>query len=123
MRVTGNILTALIIAAVAFGCAKKADTSKTIEQIQQEVQNMNLSQLESTAKAYVSEIKGKQGELDKVKQELSTLSAKDLFSEKAGQIKDKVSAIGNDISALTQRYEVYVNKYRELGGDLSKVQI
>lgn len=105
------------------GCAKKIDTSKPIEQIQTEVQKMSVGDLQSTAKAYADAIQGKKSEIETVQKQLSSLSPKDLFGEKAGGIKDQLSKIGNEMNELSKRYEIYVQKFRELGGDISKVQV
>lgn len=116
-------LMVLFLAAAVVGCGKKADTSKPIDQIQQEVQAMSKADLESNAKAYVNEITAKKSELEKIGAELKTLSPTEIFGEKAKGIKDKLSSVQSEMSALTQRYEIYAKKYQEVGGDLSTIKI
>lgn len=123
---TKTVTLVLVSALLAFGlwgCGKKADTGKSIEQIQTEVQKMSVKDLESSAKAYAGEITSKKAEVEKVAAQLKQFSVKDLFSEKAKTIKDQVANIESEVSALTQRYEIYAKKYQELGGDLSRVRV
>jgi len=105
------------------GCGSKADSSKPIEEVKAEAEKMSVGDLESTAKAYVKEIKSQTEELGKVKDKLKDLSPKDLLSEKAKTIKDEISGVSKEISELTKRYNIYVDKLKAQGGDLSKVQI
>jgi uncharacterized coiled-coil DUF342 family protein len=116
-------LMVLFVAAAIVGCGKKADTSKPIDQIQQEVQTMSKSDLESNAKAYVNEISAKKSELEKISSQLKTLSPTEIFGEKAKGIKDQLSSVQSEVSALTQRYEIYAKKYQEVGGDLNAIKI
>ena len=113
----------LFLAATVLGCGKKADTRKPIEQIQQEVQSMTKSDLESNAKAYVNEITARKSELEKIGAQLKTLSPTEIFGDKAKGIKDELAKVQDNLSALTQRYEIYAKKYQEAGGDLSAIKI
>lgn len=111
--------------AVAFvsGCAKKADTNKPVEQIKAEVEKMSISDLESNAKAYANEIIAKKSEIEKVADKVKALSPTELFGDKAKSLKDQMSQIGNDVSALTERYQIYAQKFQQSGGDVSKIKI
>lgn len=122
-KVFASFMVLFLAAAVLQGCGKKADTSKPIEQIQQEVQSMSKADLESSAKAYVNEITAKKSELEKIGAQLKSLSPTEIFGEKAKGIKDQLSGIQSEMSALTQRYEIYAKKYQEVGGDLSTIKI
>ncbi len=116
------VLTILLAASVT-GCGKKADSKKPIEQVRAEAEKMSVGDLEATARAYANEIAAKKGEVEKIQSQLKGLSIKDMLGEKARGIKDQASAVGQEISALTERYEVYAQKFQAAGGDISKVKI
>ncbi len=116
-----GILASLFI--LVSGCAKKADPNKPIEQIQADVQKMSVSDLEANAKVYADAILAKKGEVEKVSDQMKQLKITELMGDKAKVLRDQLSKIGTDVSALTQRYDIYAKKYQELGGDVSKIKI
>lgn len=120
-----TVFTGLMLAIlVAFsGCAKKADANKPLDQVQAEAQKMTVSDLQSTARAYADAIVAKKGDLEKVGNELKGIKITEMLGEKAKSLKDEAARIGTEMSALTQRYEVYAKKFQELGGDVAKIQI
>lgn len=105
------------------GCGKKADANKPIDQVQKEAAAMSANDLQSYAEAYAKEISKQKKELEKVGEQVKSLSPKELFSDKAREIKDSLGKIEANVSNLTQRYQVYADKFREKGGDLNKIQI
>ena len=112
-----------LAALLVVGCGKKADPNKPIEEIKKEVETMSVADLQSTAEAYAKEISGKTGEMKKVQARIKDLQPKDLLGEKAKQIKDEVSEIGGQIKALTQRYDIYVKKFKAAGGDITNIKV
>ena len=117
------VLVLSVLSLALYGCAKKADTNKSVEQIKSEVQHMTSADIEAYAQAYVKEITAKKGEVDKVADQLKSISPMELLGEKAKSIKSQISNIESDVSKLTERYQVYAQKYQELGGDASKISI
>jgi len=115
------VILALMIALT--GCAKKADTRKPVDQIKAEVQTMSVKDLEAFAKAYAGEIASQKTEVEKIGDQIKALTVSDLMGDKAKDIKDKLSAISGEVEALTVRYQVYADKFREKGGDAAKIQI
>lgn len=111
------------VLAASTGCAKKADPNKPIDQIKKEVQTMSAADLESTAAAYVKEIKAQRAELNKITDEMKGLSIKEIFSDKSKSIKNRLTKVQTKAGALLERYQIYVNKLNEKGADLSKVQL
>ncbi|MCM8774789.1 MAG: hypothetical protein NC930_00295 [Candidatus Omnitrophica bacterium] len=112
----------LLVLFMAAGCGSQADANKPIDQIQQEVQNMNVSQLESKARAYAKEIAKQTAEMAKVQEKLKGLSPTELFGEKAKGIKDELGKIATETKALSDRYKIYADKYKDLGGDINKIK-
>jgi len=117
------IVFSLVIGVGLTGCSKKTDINKPVTDIEGEVQNMNLSQLQSNAQAYAKEIQSKQGDVEQVLSKVKELSPKDLLSDAAKNLKQEASQIKSDISALTQRYNIYAKKFKELGGDVAQISI
>ncbi len=124
MKLKSLISTVSILGLICFfGCAKKADIKKPIEQIQAEVEKMSVKDLEVMANAYAKEILKEKSELNKLAEKMKDLSAKDLFSAKMKTIKDDVSKYSNEVMELTKRYNIYANKFQQLGGDVSKIKL
>ena len=84
---------------------------------------MSVGDLESAAKAYADKIQSKQSEAEKIKSQLSSLSPQEIFGDKGKAIKDEAAKLGSEIALLTERYQIYVQKYQSLGGDMAKVQV
>jgi len=124
MKFRFSALCLLITAMVfTFGCAKKADPNKPIDQIKAEVEKMSVNDLQATAQAYAKEIKATQVEVDKVKEKFKGMSPMDLFGEKGKGIREQATKLASEVSELTKRYTIYADKLRAKGGDLSKIKI
>lgn len=124
MRLSLTSFVILMIAvSAATGCGKKADAHKPVQQVRAEAEKMSVSDLQKTARAYAEAVRAKKSELAKVTEDLKKLSPKDLLSEKSKTIKDKASALGDEIGELTGRYEIYARKFTEKGGDVTKIKI
>ena len=119
----GFLLGILVCSLAISGCGKKADTNKSVDQIHKEVEAMSVNDLEGYAKAYANEILAKKSDVEQLTQKLKSIPVTELFGDKAKSLKDDLSKIGSDVSALSDRYQVYVQKFQEKGGDLSKVKI
>lgn len=111
------------VAVLSFGCSKQADTSKSTEQVKAEASKMTLKDLEAETKVYADAMAGKKAEMEKLTDEMKKLSIQDLMGEKGKSIKERMTKIGSEVAALSERYQIYLKKYQELGGDLSKVQV
>ena len=122
-KIFGMMFIALLSVTALYGCGKKADTQKPIEEVRAEAEKMSVSDLEATAKAYAREIASKKSEADKIGSQLKGLSLQDMMGEKGKSIKDQASALGKQVSALTERYQVYAQKFQAAGGDMAKIQI
>lgn len=109
-----------VLSLTFYGCAKKADTNRSVEQIKTEVQHMTSADIEAYAIAYANEIAAKKGEVEKVADQLKSISPMELIGEKAKSIKTQLSNIESEVSKLTERYQIYAQKFQELGGDVSK---
>ena len=118
-----SVLCFALMLGLLSGCGKKADTSKSVDQIKSETQTMSVNDLQSNAEAYAKEITLKKSEVEKIANQMKSLSPQELFGDKSKGFKDQLSKIQNDLSALTDRYQIYAQKFQEKGGDISKIKI
>ncbi len=119
-----SLMVIFCIAALSVtGCSKKADTTKSIEQIQTEVQNMPIGDLQKTAETYAREIQGKQGDVEKVLAKVKELSPTQLLGDEGAKIKSQASKLQAELGELTQRYQIYAQKFQEKGWDPAQIKI
>jgi len=120
------------------GCAKKADKAppakttttgaavpvttdaeKPITEVQAQAQTMSVADLRSTAVQYQQAISAKQVDLQKVWAQVKEIPITEALGEKAKTLKAEALKIESTVKALTDRFQVYYNKLKEKGGDLS----
>ena len=123
---------------VLVGCAKKvdkappaktttteaaatvpADVEKPITEVQAQAQTMSVADLRSTAVQYQQAISAKQVDLQKVWAQVKEIPITEALGEKAKTLKAEALKIESTVKALTDRFQVYYNKLKEKGGDLS----
>ena len=123
MRIPAIILTLGLILSLHAGCGKKIDTHKTAEQVRTEVASMSASQIEAEAKAYIKEIQRTRTSFEKTRSKLQGLPPQEIFGEKARSLQKEMTDITRRVSDLTECYQIYADKYEELGGDAAKIRI
>ena len=105
------------------GCGKKADETKPISEVQAEAEKMDLKQLRSMALKYKEAIMAKEGDVEKIMAELKEVPLTKKLGEEAVGLKADIDNVNKSISALMERFEIYYNKIKEKGGDLSGLKI
>jgi hypothetical protein len=100
-----------------------ADTAKPVAEVQTQAQTMSVADLRATALQYVQAISVKKEDLQKVLTQVKELPLTEALSEKAKTLKAEVQKIETTIKDLTDRFQVYYNKLKEKGGDLSGLTI
>ena len=124
MKKAFSYLLAVALCLMLFGCGKKgADETKAIDQIKAEVAKMDVAKLHSMALSYKNTIVSKQADLEKISAQLKTIKPTELLGEKAAELKAQLSKIEKSISALKERFEIYYDKLKEKGGDLSGLEL
>jgi len=103
------------------GCAKKADSKRSIEKIQKEVVAMSLAQLEVQAFEYAAAIRAQKAEIEKVQQQIQKMPMDKVFTNKS--MARHIAEIGREAEALFERYRIYAQAFQEKGGDVTKIQI
>jgi len=120
------------------GCAKKADKSpsaaktstgagvnvtadmeKPITEVQAQAQTMSVADLRTAAVQYKQAISVKREDLQKVLAQVKEIPIAEALGEKAKAMKTDVQKVESAVKALTERFQVYYNKLKEKGGDLS----
>jgi len=99
------------------------DETRPIDQIKMDVEQLDLARLEKEAAKYVQAITAKQGDLEKVAAKLKEIPMTELMGDDAKAIKDELAGIKDSVSALKARLDVYAQKIKELGGDVSGLKL
>jgi uncharacterized lipoprotein YehR (DUF1307 family) len=124
MKKAFSYLLAVALCLVLFGCGKKgADETTPIDQIKAEVAKMDVAKIRSTALSYKDAIVTKQADVAKIADQLKSIKPTELLGEKAAELKTQLSKIEKSISALKDRFEIYYDKLKEKGGDLTGLEL
>ena len=100
-----------------------ADVEKPVPEVEKQAQTMSVPDLRATAAQYAQAISVKKDDLQKVLDQVKALPLAEALSEKARNLKAEAQKIQTSIKDLTDRFQVYYNKLKEKGGDLSGLTI
>jgi hypothetical protein len=119
------VLCCLLIACslAIFGCGKKADESKPLSEVKAEAEKMSVADLQAKAKMYKDTIAAKTGEIEKLAAKLKGIAVTEMMGAEAKKIKADMETITKSVNALKERFQVYCDKIKEKGGDLSGLKI
>ncbi|MHC4133078.1 MAG: hypothetical protein ACYSSP_12350 [Planctomycetota bacterium] len=101
----------------------KANVTTSISEIKAEVEKLNVDQLKATALQYQQLIQAKSAEIEKLTAVMSELSIDQVLGEEGKAIKADVEELNKSITALKERFQIYYNKLKEKGGDLTGLAI
>ncbi len=114
------------------GCGKKADQGKTtakanetipVAQVQTEAGKMNVEQLKAKAMEYKDAIVAKKAEIEKVAAKLKEIPLAQQMGTEAKALQGDIANLHKSVAALTERFQVYYNKLKEMGGSVSGLEI
>jgi len=106
------------------GCgSKKADENKPISEAKAEAEKMDVSQLRNMAMTYKEAIVAKEADVDKVAAKLKEIPIAKMVGDETKQLKTDIDNLTKSISALKERFEIYYQKLKEKGGDLSGLEL
>lgn len=105
------------------GCSKKADANKPMPAVQAEADKMNVEQLKAKAMEYKDSIVAKKAEIEKVAAKLRAIPVTDQLGAQAKGLQAEIGDLNKTITALTERFQIYYNKLKEKGGDVSGLTI
>jgi uncharacterized coiled-coil DUF342 family protein len=105
------------------GCGKKADESKPIADVQAEAAKMNVEQLKAKAMEYKDALVAKKAEIEKVVAKLQEIPLTEKLGDEAKSLQADIGNLNKSVAALTERFQVYYNKLKEMGGDIAGLEI
>jgi len=126
MKSVGNIVFCglLVFCSLAvLGCGKEADENKPISEVQAEAEKMDTNKLRATAMSYKEAILAKKGEVEKVGAKLKEIPVTEMLGEEAKKLQADIANLNKSANALKERFDIYCEKLKEKGGDLSDLQI
>ena len=113
----------VLISLGMFGCGKKADENKPIGEVKAEAEKMSVEKLRSMALTYKDAIVAKKGEVEKFAAKLKDVPLTKMMGDEAKGLRADIEGLNKSASALKERFEVYYNKLKEKGGDLSGLNL
>ena len=111
---------------IVLGCGnggQEADETKPISEVKAEAEKMDTDQLRKTAMAYKEAIVAKTSEIEKVTAKLKEIPVTEMIGEEAKALKTDIANLNESVTALKARFNVYYEKLKSAGGDLSGLQI
>ena len=116
----------VLCSLIVLGCGNgggEADETKPISEVKAEAEKMDTSQLRSMAETYKKAIVAKQADIEKVTAKLKEIPLTSMMGEEAKALKADIANLNNSITALKERFEVYYEKLKAAGGDLTGLQL
>ena len=105
------------------GCGQKADENKPIDQVKAEAEKMDSKDLRAAAENYKNALVAKKGELEKIAAKLKEMPVTEMMGEQAKGLKADIENLSRSVDALTERFDIYYEKLKEKGGDVSGLQM
>lgn len=105
------------------GCGKKADENKPISDVKAEAETMSIDDLRAMAAAYKDAILAKKAKIGKITAKLKGIPLTEMLGEEAKGLKTDIESLNKSVSALRERFQIYYNKLKEQGGDVSDLTI
>ena len=122
-RKTVTFYCLLVLCSLALlGCGKKADENKPISEVKAEADQMSVDKLRSMAMKYKDAITAKKGEVEKFAAKLKEIPITEKLGTEAKELMAEIEALNKSISSLKERFQVYYQKLKEKGGDLSGLE-
>ena len=126
MNITKNNILCFLLVLISLalcGCGKKADENKPIGEVKAEAEKMSIEKLRSMAINYKEAITAKKGEVEKLASKLKDIPLTKIMSDEAKGLKADIDDLNKSVNALKERFDIYCEKLKEKGGDLSDLQI
>ena len=117
----------LILAAACItflpGCGGSADPDRPIGEVKAEADSLDVDGLRAMAMRYKDAIVAKQGDVEKLVEKLKAIPITEALGQEAKDFKVEVESLTKSVKALKERFEVYYDKLKAQGGDLSGLDL
>jgi hypothetical protein len=94
-----------------------------VADVKAEAAKMTVDQLKAKAMEYKDLIASKKAMLEPLVAKLKAIPITEQMGTEAKGLQTDIATLNKSISALTERFHVYYNKYKEMGGDVSGLGI
>jgi uncharacterized lipoprotein YehR (DUF1307 family) len=126
MRTARRISCCIFIGVWALGlagCGKKADENKPVSEAKAEAEKMSTKDLRAMAVAYKDAILAKKGEAENLAKKLADIPIAQKLDSEAKSLQSDIDSLNKSLSALRERFQIYYDKLKEKGGDVSGLEI
>lgn len=124
MKKTAALYLAFAICMVMLaGCGGGADENKSIETIKAEIENMDAAKLIAMAEKYKDAIIAKKSEVEPIMAKMKAIPVTELMGNEAKELKSEIEALTKSVGALKTRFDLYYNKIKADGGDVSGLEL
>jgi len=129
-----TLLCLLVLCSLAVvGCSEKKETvvgtdlkieeNKPISEVKAEAEKMDVGQLRATVLKYKEAVETKSAEVDKLAKELMQNMVADKSGDKLKDLNARMSVLNKSAEALAEQFQVYYDKLKAKGGDLSGLDL
>ena len=94
------------------------DLDKTVSALKAEAQQMDIASLREVAGKYKDAIVAKQDEIKSLTEKLNAVPLTQKLGQEAQQITTDIQGLTQSLSALKERFDVYVAAIQDKGGDV-----
>ena len=102
---------------------QKTDENKAVSQVKAEAEKMDAAQLRAAALKCKEAVEAKSAEVDKLAKELMQTMVADKSGDKVKDLNARMSELNKSAEALAEQFQVYYDKLKAKGGDLSGLDI
>ncbi len=124
---TGSFVLFMSIAVfsmfIIFGCGKKADENKPLNEVKTEAAEMDVDDLRGMVLEYKETIRANLEEVGKIKNEIKEIPLKEMFGDQAQELKQELEPIIKSINELKRRFWVYYSELKKKSEDLSGLEL
>ena len=123
----------VLCSLIVVGCSEKKETvvgtdlkideNKPISEVKAEAEKMDAGQLRAAALKYKEAAEAKSAEVDKLAKELMQNMVADKSGDKVKDLNARMIALNKSAEVLAERFQVYYDKLKAKGGDLSGLDL